>query len=66
MLKKRAFYPLAQEVLVRETLLATLRQVAKQGQRSAFQVESKTNPQKEMVNGKLGFLYQLCTTWEEK
>lgn len=46
---KRAFYPHAQEVLITEALLVPLRQVATQGQRSAFQVESKTNPKKEMT-----------------
>ena len=46
---KRAFYPHAQEILVRETLLVPLRQVTIQGLLSAFQVESKTNPKKEMT-----------------
>lgn len=48
-LYKRAFYPHAQEVLITEALLAPLRQVATQGQQSAFLVESKTNPKKEVT-----------------
>ena len=46
---KRAFYPHAQEVLIREALLAPLRQVTTQGLQNAYQVESKTNPKKEMT-----------------
>lgn len=34
---------------ITETLLAPLRQVATQGQQSAFLVGSKTNPKKEMT-----------------
>ena len=46
---KRAFYPHAREVLIRETLLDLLRLLAIQDQQGAFQVESKTNPKKEMT-----------------
>lgn len=46
---KRAFYPHAQEVLIRETLLSPLRQIAIKGRLNAFQVESKTIPKKEIT-----------------
>lgn len=61
---KRAFYPHAQEVLITEALLTPLKQVAKQGQQNAFQVESKTNPQKEMTfsNQLLCFRTDLTTS----
>ena len=55
---KRAFYPHAREVLIRETLLDLLRLLAIQGQQGAFQVESKTNPIKEMT-----FLRQPLFPW---
>ena len=45
----RAFYPHAQEVLIKEALLAPLKPIAIQGQQHAFQAESKTIPKKEMT-----------------
>ncbi|MFT0459039.1 hypothetical protein, partial [Bacteroides thetaiotaomicron] len=47
--RQRVLYRGLTEVLIRETLLSPLRQIAIKGRLNAFQVESKTIPKKEMT-----------------